>query len=100
MAFLPAEITRLKALSDEMVTLIQNKDTSNEGAVAYSRIGKVCTRAIATDAAQAAKRTTRADNVTKFQTARQNRTAAKKGGTPPPQASEASQPTSSRQRTS
>jgi len=100
MAFTPAEITRLTTLSEEMVNLIQNATTSNEGAVAYSRIGKVCTRAIATNAAQEAKRTTRADNVTKFQTARQNRTAAKKGGTAPTPAPEASQPTPSRRQTS
>ncbi len=100
MAFTPEEITRLKTMSDEMITLIQSKDTSNEGAVAFSRIGKVCTKAMATDAAQAAKRTTRADNVTKFQTARQQRTAAKKGGTPPPSASETSQTSSSRRQTS
>ena len=82
MAFLSEEINRFKTLSDEMVKLVENKDTSSEAAVVCGRIGKVCTNAIARDAAQAAKRQARADNVTKFQTARQKRMEAKKGGTP------------------
>jgi hypothetical protein len=87
MAFLPEEITRLKTLADEMAKLIENKDTSNEAVVAFGRIGNACTRAIAMDAAQTAKRTTRTDNVTKLRTARENRKAAKKGGTPSAQQS-------------
>jgi hypothetical protein len=54
MAFLPEEIQRIQALSDEMVKLIENKDTSSNAAVAFSKIGKICTRALAEHAALAA----------------------------------------------
>ncbi len=79
MAFSPAEIKRLEDLSKEMVALIENTATSNEGAVAFGRIGKVCTRALALNAAQAAKRDTRAANISQFQAAREKRIQAKKG---------------------
>ena len=74
MAFRPEEITRLQTLADEMATLIEDGDnTSNNAAVAYSKIGRICVRALAEDAALLAKRTTRADSVVKFQAARQAR---------------------------
>ena len=83
MAFKPEEITKFQQMSDEMAKLIEDRDsTSNEASIAYSKIGRVCARALATDAAVAAKRETRAANVTKFQTARQNRNAKKGGSTP------------------
>jgi hypothetical protein len=100
MAFLSHEIERLKALSDEMAKLIENKDTSNEAVVAFGRIGNACTKAIALDAALTAKRTTRTDNVTRLRTARENRRAAKKGNAPSPQGQGSAQQTASRQRTS
>jgi hypothetical protein len=85
MAFKPEEITKLQAMADEMATLIEDRDnTSNEAAIAYSKIGRVCARAIAEDAALAAKRTTRATNVTRFQTARQNRNSKRPGAPPQP----------------
>ncbi len=104
MAFLPQEITRLKEIADEMAKLIENRDTSNEAVVAFGSIGRACTRALSRDAALAARRETRANNVTKFQTARQNRMAAKKGNTPSSQGSAqgqgSAQQTASRQRSS
>jgi len=74
MAFRPEEITKLQTLADEMAKLIEDGDnTSNNAAVAYSKIGRICVRALAEDAALSAKRTTRADSVVKFQAARQAR---------------------------
>ena len=70
MAFRPEEITKLQTLADEMAKLIEDGDnTSNNAAVAYSKIGRICVRALAEDAALSAKRTTRADSVVKFQAA-------------------------------
>ena len=80
MAFQPKEIKRLTDLAEEMVKLIEDRDSSNEAVVAFGRIGTVCTKAISADAAAAAKRTTRTTNITKFQTARQARANNKKGG--------------------
>ena len=59
MAFRPEEITKLQTLADEMAQLIEDGDnTSNNAAVAYSKIGRICVRALAEDAALSAKRTT------------------------------------------
>ncbi len=79
MAFREEEIKRLQALSDEMVKLIEDSATSSEASVAFGKIGRVCARAIADNAAAAAKRMTRAESVKRFQAARQAR-AGKKGG--------------------
>lgn len=85
MAFKPEEIKKFQDMADEMARLIEDRDsTSNEAAIAYSKIGRVCARAIAEDAALAAKRTTRASNVTKFQTARQTRNSKRNGAAPQP----------------
>lgn len=74
MAFKPEEITKLQTMADDMAKLIEDGDnTSNDAAVAYGKIGRICVRALAEDAALAAKRTTRADSVIKFQAARQAR---------------------------
>lgn len=74
MAFRQEEITKLQTLADEMARLIEDRDnTSNNAAVAYSRIGRICVRALAQSAALNAARTTRDDHVAKFQAARQTR---------------------------
>jgi hypothetical protein len=85
MAFKPEEIKKFQDMADEMARLIEDRDnTSNEASIAYSKIGRVCSRAIAEDAALAAKRTARATNVTRFQTARQNRNSKRNGAAPQP----------------
>jgi hypothetical protein len=85
MAFKPEEIKKFQDMADEMARLIEDRDTtSNEASIAYSKIGRVCSRAIAEDAALAAKRTARANNVTKFQAARQNRNSKRPGAAPQP----------------
>ena len=92
MAFRPEEIKKFQDMSDEMAKLIEDREnTSNEASIAYSKIGRVCARAVAENASLAAKRETRAANVTKFQTARQNRNAKKGGATPQPAAQNAGQ---------
>jgi hypothetical protein len=80
MGFLPTEIERFKALSDEMVKLVESVDTTAQASVKFSKIGRICIQAIAQDAADSAKKATRTENSTKFQTARQNRIQAKRGG--------------------
>lgn len=78
MAYKPEEIKWFQETSDEMAKRIENRDdTSNEAAIAYSRIGRICVRALAEDAALSAKRTQRATHVTKFQAARQARSKKK-----------------------
>jgi hypothetical protein len=79
MAFRPEEITRFQTLADEMAKLIEDQEASSEAVVAYGKIGGVCTRALAANAAADAKRTTRSGHVQKFQTARQTRIQRKKG---------------------
>ena len=87
MAFTSEEIKKFQDMADEMARLIEDRDTtSNEAVTAYGKIGRVCTKAIAEDAALAAKRTTRATNVTRFQTARQNRNSKRNGAIPQPTA--------------
>lgn len=81
MAFRPEEIKRLQELSDEVIKLLQDKETSNEANVAFGRIGTACTKALATHASTEAKKTTRTGNITKFQAARQARAQARKKGT-------------------
>ena len=78
MAFRPEEIKRLEALSDEIIKLLQDKETSNEANVAFGRIGNACTKALATHASMEAKKTTRTGSITKFQAARQARAHARK----------------------
>jgi hypothetical protein len=74
MAFRPEEITKLQTMADEMARLIEDRDnTSNNAAIAYSRIGRICVRALAQSAALHAARSTRDDHVAKFQAARQTR---------------------------
>ena len=82
MAFRPEEITKLQTMADEMARLIEDRDnTSNNAAIAYSKIGRICVRALADEAALSAKRTTRADSVVKFQAARQARNGKKTAAT-------------------
>jgi hypothetical protein len=79
MAYKADEVKWFQETADEMAKRIEDRDnTSNEAAVAYSRIGRICARALASDAALSAKRTQRATHVTKFQAARQARN--NKGG--------------------
>ncbi len=74
MAFRPEEITKLQSLADEMARLIEDRDnTSNNAAIAYSKIGRVCVRALAQSAALTAARSTRDDHVARFHAARQTR---------------------------
>jgi len=74
MAFKPEEIKHLETLSEEMVKLIGDRDTtSGEASVIYSKIGNICTRALAGHAATVAKRETRTQKASKFQIARQAR---------------------------
>ncbi len=96
MAFRPEEIKRLEALSEEMVKLLQDQETSNEANVAYGRIGNACTKALASHASIEAKKTTRTGNITKFQAARQARAQARKKGTASPTSSSASPQAQSR----
>ncbi len=79
MALLEDELKYFQTLSDEMAKRIEDRNTSSEASVAYSKIGRSCVRVIAAQAALEAKRTTRSANTTKFQEARQKRIAAKKG---------------------
>ncbi len=88
MALKPEEITRIEQMASDMAKSIEDRDgTSNEAAIVYSKIGKVCTSALAKAAAATAKRETRTSKVSQFQSARQAR-ASKKGtaSTTPPQA--------------
>ena len=94
MAFTEAEIKKFQTLADEMAKLIEDADgTSSEASVAYGKIGRVCASVLAHHAAMEAKRTARADHVTKFQTARQSRAEKvrnkKRGAGPAPQATSA-----------
>ena len=74
MAFRPEEITKLQSMADEMAKLIEDRDnTSNNAAIAYSKIGRVCVRSLAQNAAMSAAKTTRDDHVARFQAARQTR---------------------------
>jgi hypothetical protein len=74
MAFKPEEIQRLQHMADEMARLIQDTNsTSNDAAVVYGKIGRACARALANDAAVAARLAKRTENVLKFQQARQVR---------------------------
>ncbi len=80
MALNAQEVQRLQTLSDELAKLVEDKDaTSNEASVAYGKIGRICARALAVEAAAAAKRGKRDEHVKKFQAARQTR-LQKKGG--------------------
>ena len=88
MAFKPEEIKKFQDMADDMAKRIEDREsTSNEASIAYSKIGRVCAKARAEDAALTAKRSTRAASVTQFQTARQNRNA-KKGSTTPQSAAQ------------
>jgi hypothetical protein len=79
MAFYPDEIEWFKKLADDMAQRIQDEEkTSEQGAVIFSRIGRACTRALATHASIEAKKAERSTHVTKFQTARQTRKERKK----------------------
>jgi hypothetical protein len=72
--FTEEEIKKFQSLSDEMSQLIEDPDgTSNEAAVAYGKIGRICSNVLSRHAAMEAKRTARAGHVTKFQTSRQAR---------------------------
>ena len=74
MAFTDSEIKKFNELSDEMAKLIEDEvNTSNEASVIYSQVGRICSRALARHAALEAKRTFRADHVSKFKNARQSR---------------------------
>lgn len=88
MAFTDEEITWFKTISDDMAKRIEDEEkTSEQGAVVFSGIGRLCTRALAEHAAVAAKKEERSTHVTKFQAsrqARQERKKQKKGGTPTP----------------
>ncbi|GHO78408.1 hypothetical protein KSD_61790 [Ktedonobacter sp. SOSP1-85] len=74
------EVNRLETLSEEMIREIENTATSAEAAVVYGKIGRACSRALAQEAARNALRTTRTQHTTKFQSARQTRLQARKGG--------------------
>ncbi|GHO56719.1 hypothetical protein [Ktedonobacter robiniae] len=74
------EVKRLEELSEEMIKAIENTGTSAEAAVVYGKIGRACSRALAQEAARNALRTTRTQHTTKFQSARQTRLQARKGG--------------------
>lgn len=63
-----------------MIKEIENTATSAEAAVVYGKIGRACSRALAQEAARSALRTTRTQHTTKFQSARQTRLQARKGG--------------------
>ena len=81
MAFKPEEIKRFETLIEEMTKLIEDRDTtSSEAAVVYGKIGRLCTRAIAEEAAGSAKRTARTDRASKLHAAREAR--RNKKGTP------------------
>ena len=85
MAFKPEEIKKFQDMANDMAKSIEDfANTSNEAAVAYSRIGRICARAVAVDAAANAKRTTRAENSARFQAARQARNNKRPGATPQP----------------
>ena len=96
MAFTEPEIKKFQTLADEMARLIEDPDgTSNEASVAYGKIGRVCANVLSRHAAQEAKRTTRADHVTRFKDSRQKRTEkirSSRRGSPAPAAG--SNPTS------
>ena len=100
MAFRPEEIKRLEALSDEVIKLLQDKETSNEANVAFGRIGNACTKALAAHASMEAKKTTRTGNITKFQAARQARAQARKGSSGTPSTSSTASASSSHARSS
>jgi hypothetical protein len=74
------EVKRLEALSEEMIKEIENTATSSEAAVVYGKIGRACSRALAQEAGRNALRTARSQHTTKFQSARQTRLQARKGG--------------------
>ncbi len=96
MAFKPNEITRIQTMSDDMAKSIGDREsTSNEAAIVYSKIARICTRALAEDAALAAKKTTRATSVTRLQEARKAR-QKKPGATPTPMPTPTPQPTKAR----
>jgi hypothetical protein len=87
MAFKPEEIQRLQTMADEMAGLIQDtNNTSNDAAVVYGKIGRACARALANDAAVAARLAKRTENVLKFQQARQARQQQRGGATAQPPA--------------
>ena len=91
MAFKPEEIQRLQQMADEMAGLIQDQaNTSNDAAVVYGKIGRACARALANDAAVAARLAKRTENVLKFQQARQVRQQQK--GSPAAQSPRPAQP--------
>lgn len=90
--FTEAEIKKFQTLADEMSQLIKDPDgTSSEASVAYGKIGRVCAGVLSRHAAMEAKRTIRAEHVTKFQTSRQERAdklrSRKHGSGPVPSAS-------------
>jgi hypothetical protein len=65
---------------DKLARLIEDvQNTSNEASVVYGKIGRACARALANDAATAAKLAKRTEHVLKFQSARQNRLSNKRG---------------------
>lgn len=74
MAYTPEEVKWFQDTAEEMTRRIADGvNTSGEAAVDYSRIGRICVRALAKDAAIAAKRAMRANHAPKFQEARQAR---------------------------
>jgi hypothetical protein len=79
MAFTEEEIEWFKKTADDMVQRIGDSEkTSEQAAVVFGGIGRLCTRAVAAHAAAEAKKATRSSQVTKFQTARQTRRERKK----------------------
>lgn len=98
MAFTDEEITWFKTMSDDMAKRIEDEvNTSEQGAVVFSGIGRLCTRALAEHASIAAKKEERSTHVSKFQASRQarlERKKQKKGGTatPPNPSSTRAQP--------
>jgi ADP-glucose pyrophosphorylase len=79
MAFLDEEIEWFKKTADEMAQRIEDHEkTSEQAAVIFSGIGRLCTRAVAAHAAAEAKKAMRSSQATKFQTARQTRRERKK----------------------
>ncbi|GLV56325.1 hypothetical protein KDH_31660 [Dictyobacter sp. S3.2.2.5] len=80
MALRPEEVQHLEGLVEDMIKRIEDTNTSNEAAVVYGRIGNACTKTLAIEAAAAAKRTARTNNVTKFRASRENRLNSRKLG--------------------
>ncbi|GHO56721.1 hypothetical protein KSD_61830 [Ktedonobacter sp. SOSP1-85] len=74
------EVKHLEELPEEMIKEIENTATSAEAAVVYGKVGRACSRALAQEAGRNALRTARTSNTTKFQSARQTRLQARKGG--------------------